>query len=292
MTFNEMLKEKNIDPAEVLVLRHRPQERVLNKALPLLAESRPDLFNAYQQTQTPRVEKAMSKAKYVASFIARKSNRAMFIGLYRMNGGTSITRQDCMLKPESKALLSYGMKDHTDNPKHKQSYTWFDLSLEDTFFPHWKGKLIVDWPAPSIVWARWAKNARLPFRAILNESALLPPMPTWNNFILTHAGLKDLPLRWQVALSAWKGIYYIHDTFDGRGYVGSAKGEENILGRWRAYAASGHGGNKLLKACNPENFEYSILQVMHDADEGTIEKLETTWKKRLHTRGPHGLNAN
>ena len=78
--------------------------------MPWVAAERPAVFNAYQQTQTPRVEKAMMKAKYVASFVARKSNRAMFVGLYRMNGGTTITRQECMQKPESIELVALGMK--------------------------------------------------------------------------------------------------------------------------------------------------------------------------------------
>jgi hypothetical protein len=51
---------------------------------PLLAADRPDLFNAYQQTQGRKVEKAMTKAGYVASFIGHEPGKALFVGLYKI----------------------------------------------------------------------------------------------------------------------------------------------------------------------------------------------------------------
>src|SRR5262249_9951901 len=51
MELNDLLQSSKIEPREVLVLRHRPTEPDLNKILPLLAADKPDLFNAYQQTQ-------------------------------------------------------------------------------------------------------------------------------------------------------------------------------------------------------------------------------------------------
>ena len=79
---------------------------------------------------------------------------------------------------------------------------------------------------------------------------------------------------------------------DRRGYVGSAYGSDNLLGRWRNYAASGHGGNKLLRKRDPNTFRFSILQrVDPDMDTDQIIQLENTWKDRLHTR-EFGLNVN
>jgi len=49
----------------------------LNKVLPLLAADKPDLFNAYQQTHGEKVEKAMTKAAYVASFVAHGGGKAL-----------------------------------------------------------------------------------------------------------------------------------------------------------------------------------------------------------------------
>jgi hypothetical protein len=33
-----------------------------------------------------------------------------------------------------------------------------------------------------------------------------------------------------------------------------------MLGRWRNYAAHGHGGNKLLRERDPKSFRFTILQ--------------------------------
>jgi hypothetical protein len=60
MNFNDLLQSKQINTEQVLVLRHRPSEPELNKVFPLLVADREDLFNAYQQIQRERLEKAMA----------------------------------------------------------------------------------------------------------------------------------------------------------------------------------------------------------------------------------------
>jgi hypothetical protein len=85
VNLNELLKAKDIDPKRVLVLRHRPREPELNRVLPWLAAEKPALFNAYQQTQGKRVERAMQALVgngYVASFIGQEPAKATFVGLY------------------------------------------------------------------------------------------------------------------------------------------------------------------------------------------------------------------
>lgn len=65
---------------------------------------------------------------------------------------------------------------------------------------------------------------------------------------------------------------------------------------WRALLpvyASGHGGNVHLLERDPENFFFSILdRVSPDMDWEDVIALESTWKERLHTRWPEGLNDN
>ena len=118
-------------------------------------------------------------------------------------------------------------------------------------------------------------------------------MPDWNELDLGWHEINLLPRPWRLALSHWRGIYYIFDTSDGKGYVGSAYGAENLLGRWRNYAASGHGGNTLLRRREPKTLRFSILQrVSPDMDATDVIRLEATWKDRLHTRAPIGLNDN
>jgi hypothetical protein len=44
-----------------------------------MAADRPEVFNAYQQTQSPAAEKALMKAEIAASFIAEKQEKALFV---------------------------------------------------------------------------------------------------------------------------------------------------------------------------------------------------------------------
>ena len=174
----------------------------------------------------------------------------------------------------------------------RPSCLWFDLTLQD-FYSDWKGKLIVNWPPPERSWWRRADRNTIPVHAVLEDSALDAAMKKWDELDLTWNQLAILPKRWQATLAEWRGIYYIFDASDGRGYVGSAYGTDNLLGRWRNYAASGHGGNRLLRERDPQGFHFTILELVSptmDADE--VVRRENTWKERLHTRKPYGLNDN
>ena len=118
-------------------------------------------------------------------------------------------------------------------------------------------------------------------------------MPEWDEIKVSWKELSFLPTRWKSALSQWRGIYFIFDSSDGKGYVGSAYGENNLLGRWLNYAASGHGGNHLLRQRDPHTFKFTILQrVSPDMDATAVIQLESSWKRRLHTSAPFGLNDN
>jgi len=118
-------------------------------------------------------------------------------------------------------------------------------------------------------------------------------MPNWDKLSLTWQDLQDLPSSWEDALRQWRAIYYIFDDSAKKAYVGSAYGNENLLGRWRNYADSGHGGNKLLRERSPEHLLFTILQrVSPDLDADDVIQIENTWKERLHTRAPLGLNEN
>lgn len=111
-------------------------------------------------------------------------------------------------------------------------------------------------------------------------------MFTWDELHL-------MPRRWKERLKEWRGIYLIWDSRDDKGYVGSACGGDGIYGRWINYAKSGHGGNKLLKFRNPESFRFRILEwASSELEDREIRERERTWKDRLHTGAPNGLNDN
>jgi hypothetical protein len=290
MDLNSLLLGKGIQPHEVLVFRHRPTEPEFNKVLPLLAADKPDLFNAYQQTHNSRVEKAMTTAGYVASFIGHEPRKALFVGLYKIGKSKSLNYAQYWKIPANIKMRELGMKGFSG--KSRPSCLWFDLRLMD-FYSSWKGKLIVDWPPPERSWWRRAHRNTIPVHAILEDSALDAAMKRWDELDFTWNQLGVLPRRWQAKLAEWRGIYYIFDASDGKGYVGSAYGSTNLLGRWRGYAASGHGGNRLLRQRDPSNFHFTILELVSPTMEPEeVIQRENTWKKRLHTRKPNGLNDN
>ena len=293
MNLNDLLNKEGIDPHKVLVFRHSPVEPKLKKVLPWLAAENPELFNAYQQTQKKQLQDAMERMSgsgYVASFIGDESGATLFVGLYAIGAAKPLTIDEYLALPKHIELQTMGMKGF-DEEEGRDFILQFELEPTN-FYPHWKGKLKIAWPPGRLFWRR-SHNTEMPVLSILEESAFETEMPEWHEIVLTWEELRLLPTRWRNALSHWRGIYYISDTSDGKGYVGSAYGNENLFGRWLDYAARGHGGNQHLRERNPNNFRFSILQrVSPDMVINDLVSLENSWKERLHTRQPFGLNGN
>jgi hypothetical protein len=214
----------------------------------------------------------------------------LFVGLYSIRNFRPLTHKEYWEIPAYDEMRAFGMEGFTAGGR--PSILWFDLALTD-FYVSWKGKLVVGWPPPERSWWRRAHRNVFPIEAILEDGALDAAMPAWDEINLGWDELGVLPTRWRAALSHWRGIYYIFDMCDGKGYVGSASGVSNLLGRWRNYTATGHGGNSLLRQRNPKSLRFTILQrVSLDMETVDVIRIETTWKDRLHTRVPYGLNDN
>lgn len=294
MQLNDLLAAKGVDPARTLVLRHKPMEAQLAKALPLIASERPDLFNVFQQFQGPSVERSMLALRggWLASFIAYGPAKAAFVGIYEIGADAVPHDRDQFWSiPENEALKAHGYWGFTE-AETRPHQVRFDLRVTK-HYEDWRGKLIVGWPPPERGWYRRSHNNNMPVLAIREESAFAPPLPAWDEVEFTWSELAILPQRWRYALEHWRGIYAIWDSTDAKTYVGSAYGASNILGRWLAYGASGHGGNKLLRDRDSTAFRFTILQrVSPDMLPDEVIRLESSWKTRLHTRAPHGLNEN
>lgn len=290
LTLNDMLRGERIDPAEVLVLRHRPTDKEFNRRLPWLAVNEPRIFNAYQQFQRSRVAAAFQSVKFVASFLGREAGRALYVGMYAVRGFEVLTRKAFERRDDIRAMYEAGWSGLHD--ESLATIHWFDLE-RTPFYAEWTGKLVINWPEPEISWWRRAAKNEFAVFAVHEESVLDAAMPEWNELRLTWADLQLIPKRWKAALQEWRGVYFIYDQSDGKGYVGSAYGDMNILGRWEKYAASGHGGNRLLRQRMPENLNFSILQrVSPDMPADEVIRIESTWKLRLSTYAPSGLNDN
>ena len=294
MELNTLLTNRRFSPESVIVLRHRPHEPALNRILPWIVAERPDLFNAYQETHGSALEGAMARligTGYIASFLGRRPNQALFVGLYAIGRARRISHKQYWRLPAYVELRTLGMEGFAKLAS-RPSTLKFDLTPVD-FYPEWKGRLIVDWPPPERAWWRRAHRNEMRVLSVLEESAFDEAVPDWSEVVVTWDELQLLPRRWRDALSQWRGVYHILDSSDGKRYVGLAAGADNLLGRWKQYAKSGHGGNVLLRGRDPRNFTFSILQrVSPDLPAAEVAGVEASWKRRLHTRAPVGLNDN
>ena len=120
----------------------------------------------------------------------------------------------------------------------------------------------------------WAKSGKPASSLDVIEIAdpRVKPFPGYDRLLVNFDELQsiledDSYSQWQTALSSVQGIYLIADTKSGQLYVGKADGNERFLGRWNAYARTGHGGNVALRELaaidlsHPQHFQFSILQV-------------------------------
>lgn len=288
LDFRTLLELEGFDPKEVLVVRHTPIEKSLKRVMPWLVVERPDLFLAYQRIQWSTLENAMTRGKYLASFVAQEAGAATFAGIYRIGEWETLDHDGYCNFPGNSELEKLGM---TGREPSMGDCLAFDLELQDTF-AEWIGRLVINWPTPHRLWWRWAKGGSFPVASIEAESRFVRGMPVWHELVLNWSELSSLPTSWRAALGQWRGIYLIYDTMRQASYVGSAYGENNILGRWLAYARTGHGGNVELRRSEPTNLRFSILQrTSPDLEPGEVVALEASWKERLHTR-EFGLNRN
>ena len=288
LDFNTLLNQIDLDPAETLIVRHAPIEKSLNRVLPWLVIERPDLWLAYQRIQWETLEKAMTKGRYIASFIGQEPIVATFAGLYEIGEWEALDLEGYRAFPGNQELEGLGMSGRTEE---QGDCLAFDLEPLD-LYTEWVGRLTIEWPKPHQQWWRWAGRGKFPVATIEAESRFVRGLPDWKNLVLSWNELQTLPGSWQAALGQWRGIYFIYDTVRTAGYVGSAYGSDNILGRWMNYAKTGHGGNRQLRKGNPSNLVFSILQrTSPDLEAGDVVALETSWKERLHTR-EFGLNMN
>lgn len=153
-------------------------------------------------------------------------------------------------------------------------------------------RILIRWgpPAAARAWTQWAgRNEKeiLEYRQTPNET----PFPGFASFAARTSQVRHLSASWRAALSSVGGIYLLVAD-NGDQYVGSATGQDGFLGRWRQYAANGHGGNVLLRREGHQDYGVSILEVASpDMSHQDILNRERFWKNKLGVRA-HGLNAN
>lgn len=298
-TFQDVLERAEICPKDVNIMLHSPRSGGLQEHLPGLVRTRRkamETYQAYHRANGP-AERALSQGRpYVASFVKtgvgsdQGTSAMLFTGLYLNDGGTMRPRGEIETDPEVQWMhQTFGTFDELKVPGWTQ-WKWFDFQLIDEL-RSLQGRLVIQVRLTQS-YVRLAENLDAPILAIHQESRFDVPPPPWQHMSLNAGLLQALPERWRAALREWRGVYLILDETDGQRYVGSAYGKENLLGRWCQHVASEVGVTAALKLRDPRNFRFSILErVSPDMVVEDVVAIESSWKKRLHTRD-FGLNEN
>jgi len=277
ITLHDILGHYGIEPKDVKLVRHG------NREIPVLEtfQNEREHFEVYQSYQAPNKFKG---AKHIAVFAPGYHTSAIFLGLWDIK--------------DYKTHKNFTKKIHDTIDKHSfpeswHKVAWYDLRY-NPILDELSERLIIDWGKSTI---SWVQNRDKKILEIKGEN-YLGDFVSYDSVQLNYYDIKKLSTdtksntTWMNALSSVNGIYLIRDKSSGKLYVGSAYGEDGIYGRWLNYAHSGHGGNKELKGLDPNQFEFSILEIIPPTSsaEAVIHR-ENRWKEKLGTRA-FGLNAN
>ncbi len=274
LTFNTLLTDVGLDPADVRLLRHETQRHGRTP----YSLWRDDLarFDDYQRVQK-RARSAYFSSPYWASFVVTPAGKTLFTGISKI-GQTSTIPSDWVDPISGRNAVSLA------------DYDLYDL---DSFpaMSDYSGRLVVDWGSGT---RSWAQRAARQNKTIVElwERFVAPPFPGYLDFVAQLSEIEALPRDWRTALSAVHGVYLLTCPLTKEQYVGSAYGENGFLGRWLEYATTGHGGNVVLRLREPANYRISILQVAGSSDgRDAVLAMEALWKRKLQSRDM-GLNRN
>lgn len=253
------------------------------------------LFDEYQSRQAGHV----FNCNHIVSFIGEEGARSRFLGVWSVLG----VHDDAQQKAYSASFPF---------PEMGRGTHRYDLVPVEEF-GSLQNRLVIDWGASTRAWHQWLSRPGMSAEdgAKANKPVIeLRP----HGFVREFSGYDDVHLRfdelkrivenpdanrtWHTMLSGTAGVYLIVDGTNGQQYIGSAYGESGILGRWKGYVASKHGGNKRLKeqlAADPQRysaFSFSILRTLSRSfTEKEVIAIEGLYKRKLGTRA-FGLNEN
>lgn len=190
-------------------------------------------------------------------------------------------------------------------PTPELGESWqFRYSLRrDARFSELEDRLVVEWGAGTRSLVQHLRPGGKEVVELLPEGYAR----AWLGFmqvVLRHEELvkvvehPDAYREWHRMLASVAGVYLILDTKTGDQYIGSAYGEGGILGRWRNYARTVHGGNKKMRALVGDrpgvarDLQFALLQTLPltSRPQEVIEH-EVRHKTKLGSRA-HGLNSN
>lgn len=280
MTFTELVKIRGFNlNIRAKLVRHQDKQYSVKELY------KKGYLEFYQSIQSKDV---FGNCDYIFSFLGDESTKATFIGVYKRK----------LTNKFDKKKVPAGYPLEVD---HDQYYYDFEkVSLLDDLID----RLIIDWGKSTKSWHQWLCQDKDKEVIEILPMGYTKDFPGYDDLILTFEELssiiknKDANRIWHLMLSSVAGVYLIVDTITGLQYVGSAYGDEGLLGRWKTYIDTKHGGNKVLIALMQEDperykrFTFSILQTLpRSMNKDQVIRKEQVFKQKLGTRS-FGLNDN
>jgi hypothetical protein len=275
LTFATILASVNVKLSDVRLLRHQDTRYPGYPTPYVMWRDDRERFEAYQQTQSFKTAPVLGHC-YWASFVGLPSKEALFVGLYKILGVAPLPTD--RPHPVDGSIETAG------------SCNFYFLEKMDDL-ASFEGRLLIDWGPGTRSWVQRADSK--PKQVIeLRREFQEPEFPGYSGFRCNLSEFDKLPRGWMNALAAVRGIYLLTCPKTKEQYVGSASGDTGFIGRWRDYAATGHGGNIGLKSRDPSDYQVSVLETVGNAaTERDILSLEALWKAKLQSR-EMGLNRN
>jgi hypothetical protein len=284
--FTELMELKGLDTSKkIKLVRHK------DKTFDLYKLYLNDQLDLYQSSQSSPV---FSECDQIISFIGLEGGRSKFIGVYDViacEKNLCHSWPDHYLYKESE-VFEYG--------QHGEYL--YELK-KDERFDFLSGRVVIDWGGSALAWHQWMDKQEKEIIEVL-PAGYVSEFPGYLDFVLSFKELvkiienPDANSKWHQMLSAVAGVYLIVDSKTGKQYVGSAYGKDGILGRWKSYAASGHGGNvQLLNLLDQHtsyasHFTFSLLRTLPKSlTPKEVIDIENLYKTKLGSR-KFGYNSN
>ncbi len=259
------LKTDIFSNARVKIVRHKDNRSEYREII----KDREKLLE-YQKEQAKDV---FAKTDFLISFIGQENKKALFLGVFKINGVEKLENS-------------------------------FLYDIEEIYvLREFIGRVVIDWGLGTIAWAQDYHSNQKEVIEILPKG-YLGDFPGLTNFVLEFEELRklienpDANKDWKNHLSSINGIYLILDKSTGNQYIGSANGKGGIWQRWTEYVKNKTGGNKhLITLCINENnyhknFQFTVLQSLpSNITQKEIVKIENLYKKKFGTK-IYGLNGN
>jgi hypothetical protein len=274
----ELLRLRGLDTdARIKLVRHQDQR------FDVEALRREGFFDVYQSFQS----RPVFRCDYIVSFTGMEQNRARLVGVYRVKEEL----------PASEAPLPRPFP----RPELVNTHGFYYVLKAVPGFEALTDRVVIDWGAGALAWHQWLTDKEV---VQVLPRGYVREFPGYLDFVLTFGELVSIASHpeanreWHRMLGAVAGVYLISDMATGKQYVGSAYGAAGVIGRWMAYAATGHGGNAQLQARLAEEpeaanqFQFTLLRTLPSTlTKAEVIQYESLYKRKLGTRA-FGLNSN